>query len=803
MAISVGDAVLKLGIDTKDFDQDMKGIKEKTKKNFKAIGAGMTIAGGAILGVLGLATKAAADFEGAMRKVNSMIGLGQIEFQELSDEVQDLSKDLGVDAVDSANALYQAISAGVPRDNAIEFLQIATKAAIAGVTSTEIAVDGLTTVINAFRLPLSDTQRVADIMFQTVKGGKTTFEELSASLFNVAPLAKASGVSFEEVAAALASMTKQGVPTNVATTQLRAAIQALSAPTEGQIKQLKALGLEMSKEALETNGLAATMQTLLEATGGNMSQLRQLVGSVEGVQAILALAGDNAEVFAADLEAVRSASEGAGAATDAFNEINKSFNRQMALLGSEVKNIKVAIGNQLIPVLIPFFEKVKEIVGQISDWMEENKELTRVIVLGAAAVGGLLFVLGPLVIALPFVAAGFGMVTAAAAPISLTILGIAAAVAGLVLIWKNWDTVKATFLNISNAIGRAFRSKWGWILPGGVFIKAMLSIKDHWDAVWKAIHDTFFFVGDIIMEGVQNMANNVIKIINGMIWAANRLPWVNIAPLEEVEFNFRSTFEAIKKTVIDVFTTNVRVVKDATESMIEDLELMDFILGKTKDSVEALKEEFSGFAEDEDTDLQYFDRATESILRVGEAVEGTAGQWERYFEILRRGESASQRGARRITQEDVEGLTTAEGRSAMLRDFMPGGRFYAKGVEAGVTIPESFIQMLAAAMGAAAGGAPAEWVAEQVKRLRARFTSQGAFITKMAHGGVINEPTLLYGLRSMRPYAVAGENGPERVSPMNGAQAINFTLEMDGETVARVVGIPLVDQIRLKTGVGM
>jgi len=242
MVIEVGDAVLKLGVDTKDFDRSMAGIKEKTKKNFKAIGIGMTVAGGAILGVLGMATKAAADFEEAMRKVNSMMGLGQAEFQAMSDDVQALSKDLGVDAVEAADALYQAISAGVPPENAIEFLAIATKAAIAGVTSTEVAVDGLTTVINAFKLPLSDTQKVADIMFQTVKGGKTTFEELSASLFNVAPLAKASGVSFEEVSAALATMTKQGVPTTIATTQLRQAIVTLQKPTAEMSAAIETLG---------------------------------------------------------------------------------------------------------------------------------------------------------------------------------------------------------------------------------------------------------------------------------------------------------------------------------------------------------------------------------------------------------------------------------------------------------------------------------------------------------------------------------------------------------------------------------
>jgi len=41
-------------------------------------------------------------------------------------------------------------------------------------------------------------------------------------------------------------------------------------------------------------------------------------------------------------------------------------------------------------------------------------------------------------------------------------------------------------------------------------------------------------------------------------------------------------------------------------------------------------------------------------------------------------------------------------------------------------------------------------------------------LPKFAEGGMINEPTLLYGLRSKRPYAIAGEAGPEAVVPGGG-----------------------------------
>ena len=74
------------------------------------------------------------------------------------------------------------------------------------------------------------------------------------------------------------------------------------------------------------------------------------------------------------------------------------------------------------------------------------------------------------------------------------------------------------------------------------------------------------------------------------------------------------------------------------------------------------------------------------------------------------------------------------------------------------------------------------------------------FILPMAGGGVITEPTLLSSLKTGIPYAVAGEAGPERVSPMT-TQTANITIMLDSRVIGRAIGQPLVDEIRVKTGV--
>ena len=113
-------------------------------------------------------------------------------------------------------------------------MEVASKAAIGGVSTVETAVDGLSTAMNTYGQENLSAKDAADAMFTAVKLGKTNFEQLSTSMSTVLPVAKAMGVDFDQVMAAVATLTKQGVPTAQAMTQIRSAMQALGSPTTRQ-----------------------------------------------------------------------------------------------------------------------------------------------------------------------------------------------------------------------------------------------------------------------------------------------------------------------------------------------------------------------------------------------------------------------------------------------------------------------------------------------------------------------------------------------------------------------------------------
>jgi len=392
--MDLGDAKITVGVQD-DASKKLDAIGGKMQgmsKTFQKTGLAMMGAGVALGGGLIALAKTAANFEGAMREVNTMIGLTEVEFQSLSDEVMKVSSAVGKSAGELSGALYQIVSAGVDAADAIMVLEVASKAAVAGVTDVETAADGLTTVLNAFKIPAQDAGKVADIMFTVVKRGKTNFEELSASIFNVAPIAANAGVKFEEVAAAIATVTKQGVPTTVATTQLRAAIQAIIKPTAEMSKAVERLGYESGQALIAEQGLQGSIDLLRGAAGGSLEELGKMFGSVEGLGAILSLTGENAATFADDLKAT--SEDASGSVESAYEEMNKGVGRQFEILFNDIKNLGIEIGEALLPILKEIVEWLKPIITNFKDWVIANKDLFPTLLKLAGvllAAGGVIF----------------------------------------------------------------------------------------------------------------------------------------------------------------------------------------------------------------------------------------------------------------------------------------------------------------------------------------------------------------------------------------------------------------------------
>ena len=203
--------------------------------------------------------RAGREFEREWANVTTMLSISKRETAKLRQELVNLSPTLGK-TTDLARGMYQVLSASIEPAKAVMFLGEAAKAAQAGVTTTAVAVDALTTVINAYGMEAEDVTKVSDVMFQTVKRGKLTYEQMANALGTVVPIASAVGVRFEEVAAAMSTLTRQGIDANTATMQVRQVLNSILSPGAEAAKVANKIGLEFNATALRAKGLVKFLQ---------------------------------------------------------------------------------------------------------------------------------------------------------------------------------------------------------------------------------------------------------------------------------------------------------------------------------------------------------------------------------------------------------------------------------------------------------------------------------------------------------------------------------------------------------------
>ena len=264
-----------------------------------------------------------------------------------------------------AEGLYQTISAGITNtSDAFKVLEVSANAARAGLTDTAVAVDGITSVINAFGLASSEADNISDAFFKTVELGKTRFEDISASIGNVAPLASQLGVSYQEVLAAGAALTTGGKTLSESLTGVRGIMNAILRPSQEAVDISKELGIDFTVAALKAKGLSGFLRDLEIQAGGDVEVMGQLVGRVEGLQAVLALTGNQADTFTNNLNAIETS---AGATDKALEQINNTLDAQIALLKTQLAFALDTLGTELLPTVTRTTEDLNAALSK-TDW---------------------------------------------------------------------------------------------------------------------------------------------------------------------------------------------------------------------------------------------------------------------------------------------------------------------------------------------------------------------------------------------------------------------------------------------------
>lgn len=565
-----------------------------------------------IVGVAAAALKTSNDFENAMAKVSTIADTTKTPISALKEQVIDLSNVVGVGVSDIAEAQYQAISAGIDTASSVDFVSTAVKAAKGGFTDTTTAVNGLTTVLNSYRMGAEQATAVSDQMLVAQNYGKTSFGEMASSMGNVIPIASSLDVSTQELFSSIAVLTKNGIATSESVTGLKAAYSNILKPSSDAAKYAKSIGLEFNAAHLKSVGWAQMLQEIKQKTNGDTEAMGRLFGSTEALNSVLVLAGKGSEDFSTAMGMMENST---GATQEAYEKMLTPAEK-MNISFNKIKNSLIQFGAALTPV----FSKVADIIGSVGDKLNNLSEgqVNSIVKFAAiaAAVGPAIMIFGKLVTTVGTVQKVFGTVVKTIAnfggivgmitsPAGIVIGVLAAIALAAVLIIKNWDKVKGFLAGIGAWFKGAFEGA-GFTVEGfrDKFTSVgntISSIAGKISGFCKSIASVFKkeFVGGIsesvpgANEGLQGIVGGAVAAFDSIVAAVDTGLKAFNALLEffsgAFAGNWASAAQGFKESLKNIFPA------DLADGLIKSL---DMALPVIVAVVDGLKASFNGFVQD-------------------------------------------------------------------------------------------------------------------------------------------------------------------------------------------------------------
>ena len=267
-------------------------------------------------------------------------------------------------------AMFDAISAGVPAGEAIQFLGTAGKLAVAGVTDISIATDGLTSLMNAYHTSAGDAAEISDKLFTAQKYGKTTVAELSAAVGKIAPIAYAAGVSMDEMLGSMTTLTLSGIKSDQAVTSLVAVMNSFLNPQQAAKEAADRLGISLSSQSLATKGLIGVVEDLSKAQGSQIDKATAVGISIEGLKSILTLTSD--EGLKKFKEFTAGINHALGSSETAFGKMKEETQFGINVLAAGFEKLFVKVGQNLAP-------EIDKLIGKLIEALPHLEKLANTI----------------------------------------------------------------------------------------------------------------------------------------------------------------------------------------------------------------------------------------------------------------------------------------------------------------------------------------------------------------------------------------------------------------------------------------
>lgn len=489
----------------------------------------------AAIGGVGIA--AFKELDAAMDTVATKTGAAGDELKEYQDIAKEIAETIPTDFQTAADAVGEVQTRFNADGDALQWLS-QQFVEFASITNTDVttAVDSVQSVMAAWGVDLKDSGLLLDTLAKAGQDTGVSVDTLAQNLAANKTALDEMGFSLSDSTMFLANLDKNGVDAGAALAGLKKAL--VNASKEGKT----------SKEVL------GELQDTIK-NGATDTEAYQAAMELFGAKAGPAIADAVKEGRLSFEELGTSLEDFAGTTENTFNETLDPID-QLTTAMNTAKDVGAQLGASILTVLTPALQKLNDFVKVAKDrWDKLSPKTKDAIVkfgLIAAAIGpvlsvggrlisgiGKLMSLGPkLASAISFLLSPFGLVVAA----------IAAVIAIGVLLYKNWDTIKAKAQQLGQSISNTWNNVKTWTVNTWNNIKAAVSgavdavknkISTGWGNLKQNVSNTFSGIKNAItapFDTARNLVSQAIQKIKnlfpirlGNIFSGIKLPHFSIS----------------------------------------------------------------------------------------------------------------------------------------------------------------------------------------------------------------------------------------------------------------------------------
>lgn len=362
------------------------------------VAAGITVGLKKIVDAYGEATDASMIFESAMTGVAKTTDMSNEELAAMSQEIKIMSTDIPIVTEELAGIGEVAGQLGIAKANLMDFSEVMAMLATATTMTAEEGATMLAQFANITQMDPTYYSNLASAVVDLGNNYATTEQKIINMSQGIAASASLAGMSEADMLGLSAAVTSLGIETQAGSTSMSKLIQELMTAVEtgdnlnefatianmtadefakawgdDAVTALQSFVLGLSDT--ERNGKSATVA--LTELGITETRMQRMILSLSNSGDLLnRTLATSARGWTENTALVKEANLRYGTTESRLTMMQNSYN-----------NLKIAIGDALNPTLGEFYERMTDVLGGVTDFIQKNPTLVKAVTAFVGVIG--------------------------------------------------------------------------------------------------------------------------------------------------------------------------------------------------------------------------------------------------------------------------------------------------------------------------------------------------------------------------------------------------------------------------------